>query len=229
MRLSAIAALILGATLTAGFAAEPVKALEDYFKAINKLDTNLLSSAVHAPDGYKTEFVRVIEVARRLRILDDLLATKYKVRRDHRHNVSQYLGTLSPNLKTATFVVNGDRARSGPSASGEVPVLFVRVGDDWQLDLVKDQTAASLAKQAEHLKKVYDAVISLLNGLIYKIDTLDTEKFSYEEAWKMVSIQVQRKVSSLVEKKGEPDGGANGSQPNRSETNREPSATDSRR
>ena len=52
----------------------------------------------------------------------------------------------------------------------------------------------------------YDAIIALLNGLIQKIDTLDTDKFSYDEAWKMVDIQINRKLeilNSLKENKAE--------------------------
>ena len=43
------------------------------------------------------------------------------------------------------------------------------------------------------------------HGLINKFDTLDTQKYSYKEAWKMVGIQMQKKVSRLVDDKGEPN------------------------
>lgn len=203
MRFPSILVLTLVFHLQAVMANEPADALENYFKALRMRDTNLLSTAIQAPDAYKEQFLRVIDVSERLQLLDDALAKKYEPAPDKRHNFSQYLGTLSLDLKALKIEINGDKARSLPSKPDEAPVSFVKVGDDWKLDLEKGQSNASLAKQAEYLKEVYDLIIPLLNGLLLKIDTLDTNKFTYDDAWKMVAIQLQRKIESVIAKQGE--------------------------
>lgn len=215
MRISSVLAFSVIVPLGTGLANEPAKALEDYFKAIRTHDADLLSKAIQAPAAYKDQFIRVIEVAKRLQHLDNLLLTKYEVAPDKRHDFSRYLGALSSDIKGTKIEIRGDRAQSLPSKPNEAPVFFVQVSGDWKLDLEKGQSDVSLAKQAEHLKKVNDSVIPLLNGLIQKIDSLDTNKFTYEQAWRMVAIQMERKIQSVTGKHGEPDGAPNGAPPRR--------------
>jgi hypothetical protein len=193
---------------------EPAKALQDYFKALRTSDKDLLQDSIQATDEFKKQFLRVIDVAQRLRILDGLLAKKYGIPDEKRHDINQYLVTLSAGSKNREIKVSGDKAETVPGPS-EVPVFFVKVGGAWKLDLDRGQAPESLALQAKSLRAVYDSTIPLLNGLIEKIDTLNTNKFTYEEAWEMVAIQMQRKVSAVTEKASEPTGAASPGPPHR--------------
>jgi hypothetical protein len=87
---------------------------------------------------------------------------------------------------------------------------LVRKSDSWLLDLRKGQTEQQMQQQAEVLGASCDAITALLNGLIRKIDTLDTDKFSYDEAWRVVDIQVNRKLDAIMKTKREEGGGGKG-------------------
>ena len=74
MRFPTLSALTLLFHLPAVMANEPANAVEDYFKAIRTLDAALLSKSIQAPDAYNEQFVRVIDVARRLQSHTDAAA-----------------------------------------------------------------------------------------------------------------------------------------------------------
>ena len=212
----ALGLFVVGSMCVAGQSpTDPSKALQDYFKAVGASDKELLQRSIQAPDEFKKQFVRVIDVAQRLQILDTLLVKKYGVADDKRHDITQYLGTVSTRCKTREIKVNGDKAETVPAGPDEVPVYFVRVAGNWKLDLERGQPAKTLALQTKSLQELYDRVIPLLNGLIEKIDTLNTKKFTYEDAWKMVAIQIQRQVSVVSKEPGEPGGTANEALPHR--------------
>lgn len=200
-------AILLLAFLCGGLNGAPVDGLRSYFTALEKGDKALMRKAIDAPEGYKDQFVKMIDVSNRLSILSDLLNAKYEIAPEDQKGPTQYLPTLQKDLLTREFKVDGDRAESIPKSAREVPVLLVRKDGNWILDLRKGQSDEQLQAQAELLGASCDAIIALLNGLIQKIDTLDTEKFSYSEAWRMVDIQINQKLEDLTKREGEQGGG----------------------
>lgn len=177
---------------------EPADALKTYFKAIDDGDKELLRESIDAPKPYADQFVRVIDVWSRLSALDDLLVVKYGITEGDRTSPLSYLKGLDEGLLTQKFRINGNRAESIPRDKNEIPAHFILINGKWRLDMRRGQNDENLKRQAVLLRESFDAMIALLNGFLVKIDTLDTAKHSYENAWKMVEIQIDRKLSALA-------------------------------
>jgi hypothetical protein len=204
--------VFLSAALCSSLLGGPVDGLRNYFTALKKRDKEVMLNAIDAPEGYKEQFVKMIDVTSRLSTLSELLNAKYEIAPEDQRGLTQYLPTLERDLLTRKFKVDGDHAESIPKNEKEVPVALVRKNGSWVLDLRKGQSEEALEAQAEILGASYDAIVALLNGLIQKIDTLDTDKFSYDDAWRMVDIQINRKLEALTKKEGEQGGGGKGEQ-----------------
>ena len=54
----------------------PVDGLRSYFTALEKGDKALMRKAIDAPEGYKDQFVKMIDVSIRLSMLAELLNAK---------------------------------------------------------------------------------------------------------------------------------------------------------
>lgn len=180
--------------------AAPIDGLRLYFTALEQSDKEMMSKSIDASDAYKKQFVKMVDVSSRLSVLAGLLNDKYEVAPQKQKGPTHYLPTLQKNLLTRQFKVNGDHAETIPIDQNEVPVVLIRKNGSWLLDLRRGQSDEELLKQAEVLGASYDAMTTLLNGLIQKIDTLDADKFSYEEAWRMVEIQMERKLKAISKK-----------------------------
>ena len=187
----------------------PIDGLRSYFTALEKGDKVMMRRAIDAPEEYKNQFVKMIDVSTRLSMLSDLLNAKYEIAPEDRKGPNQYLPTLQRDLLTREFKVDENHAKTIPKNADEVPVTLVRKDGNWLLDLRKGQTNEQLQEQAELLGASCDAITALLNGLIQKIGTLDTEKFSYDDAWTMVDIQINRKIEAVMKKEGEQVGAGN--------------------
>ena len=174
----------------------PREALNRYFEGIDKNDKELFSNSISGSPQYLKAISKIVDVTYRLKILDDLLSKKYDLKEADRKNINDYIGSLKVDIDVLKFKVEGDNAVSIP-AEGDEELAFVRSDGIWKLDILKDSTPKEVLLQTSHLNSMYDALIPLLNGLIYKIESLDAEKFTYDDAWKMVSIQMNRKLEGL--------------------------------
>ena len=124
--ISFISALMI--VCLAGFCSElsgaPVDGLRSYFKALEEDDKALMRESIDAPDDYKDQFVKMIDVSSQLSLLSDLLNAKYNVAPEDQKKLGQYLSNLQEDLLTREFSVDGNRAQSVPKNPDEVPVLL---------------------------------------------------------------------------------------------------------
>jgi len=183
------------------YAQEPKDALESYFKALELSDRDILRSSIHAPDYYKDSFVKVIDVKNGFTIIEGLIAKKYGTKNVERKSMNKYTSSLNKDLLKRDFKINGETAISIPLNDKEVPVLLKKVKNKWLLDLQRNQSEESLKQQAELIDASYEAVLAMLRGLISKIDTLDTKKYTYDEAMTMVGIQVNQALDRAIKQK----------------------------
>jgi len=183
------------------YADQPLDGLKSYFDALEISDKDALKSSIHAPDYYKDSFVKAIDVKNGFTIIESLLAKKYALKDTERKSMNQYTTSLSKDLAKRKFKISGDTAISIPLNSKEIPVHLKKVGGKWLLDLQRNETEASLTKQAALMDSSYEAALAMLRGLISKVDTLDTKKYTYGEALNMVGIQVDKAMDKAIKQK----------------------------
>jgi hypothetical protein len=179
-------------------ASEPSSALKNYFNAIDQLDKELLKSSVHAPEVFKDNFAGIIDVAENLGALETLLAEKYEVPEDDRKSLMNFTSQLSKDISEREFKVTENTAVSVPLSENEAPVKLINIDGAWKLDLQHGLPDEMLNQQSVMMKKACDAVVIVLQNLIGKIDTLDTSKYTYDDAISMVNIQMQRKLEAAL-------------------------------
>jgi len=183
-------------------AGQPVDALKRYFKAIEEEDKDLLKSSIHATEVYKESFSKTIDVMHRFVLVEKLIAKKYpNLENKDRKDMGKLTGSMSRDLLKREFKITNDTARSIPRNENEIPTLFKKIGDKWLIDIQRGQSEEDLKQQAELLDVSYNAVIKMLNGLIYKVDTLDTSKYTYNQALEMVGIQVNQALDKALKEK----------------------------
>ena len=170
--------------------ADPKDAFERYFKAIEDKDKQLMEDTIYAPDDYKTNFVKVIDVIHQFSELEALLAEKYARPAKGVSPFQKFTQGLNKDLANRKFKITGNKAKSIPTQAKEVAVELIFVDGKWLLDMTRGQKAEALKIQGEAIGSSYSAIISQLEALIANMDALDTTKYNYEQAIRMVELKV---------------------------------------